>query len=152
MPCFRGRSNIWFEYFFWTRSGRSEVRLPTPHKGRRHKKKQYISYGPVRKPPGRNQNRYFIWKREKMQNVLKWRNMEKYFVTFLQGYPLKTWTFIPIFSYIIFPLEPKYFLKYVYRKIKKKKIKKNISKVRQKKVFASRGGGGSERYNPPRHF
>ena len=43
------------------------------------------------KPPGTNQNRVFSEKKEKkMQNVLKRKNMQKYFVTFLQeGHPLK---------------------------------------------------------------
>ena len=56
-------------------------------------KRRRQSYGPVRKPgvgkpPGRNQNRCFISEKEKkMTNVLNWKNMQKYFVTFLQGYP-----------------------------------------------------------------
>ena len=64
-----------------------------PHLGRR--KKTPISYGPVRKrganPLAVTKIVFFSSEKEKkMQNVLKWKNMEKYFVTFLQGYPLKT--------------------------------------------------------------
>ena len=42
---------------------------------------------------------------------MKQKNMQKYFVTFLQGYLLKTWTFVKIFSHFssIFPLQPKFF-------------------------------------------
>ena len=30
----------------------------------------------------------FFFTEKKMQNVLKWKNMHKYFVTYLQGYTL----------------------------------------------------------------
>ena len=33
---------------------------------------------------------FFSEKEKNMQNVLKWKNKQNYFVTFLQGYPLKT--------------------------------------------------------------
>ena len=88
----------------------SETDCTIPPEGRHHKK-TLISYGPVRKrgggkPPGHNQNRcLFSEKEKKMQNVLKWKNIQTYFVTFLQG--LKH--FSDIFIKHIFPLEPIFF-------------------------------------------
>ena len=59
--------------------------------------KKPICYGPVHRrgwgrgqPPGCNQNSFFFLKEKKMQNVLMRKNRQKYFVTFLQGYLLKT--------------------------------------------------------------
>ena len=76
-----------------------------------------------------------------MQNILKRNNMQKYFVTFLQGYPLKT--FFPIFkkNIEIFPLEPKFlFLSYVQDH--SASFDMNIEKR----------GGGSERYRLVRNL
>ena len=53
----------------------------------------------------KHKNRYFSEKEKKMQNVLKRKICPKYFVTFLEGYPLKT--FFLLFT-IFFPLEPKF--------------------------------------------
>ena len=69
--------------------------------------------GPLRKRGGANplavtKIGVFFWKREKMQNVLKRKNMQKYFVTFLQWYLLKT--FLPTFYFFYFSFRTKVFL------------------------------------------
>ena len=48
------------------------------------------------KPPGHNQNSCIFLKKETDAEYPKWKNMQKYFVTFLPGYLLKTWTFLDI--------------------------------------------------------
>ena len=48
---------------------------------------------------------FFSEKEKKMQNILKWNNMQKYFATLLQGYPLKTRTFFSKFYYKVFSIK-----------------------------------------------
>ena len=65
-------------------------------KGRRKKNGLVRKREGVGGTPSPKQNSFFFRKEKKTQNILKRKNAQTYFVTFLQGYPLKT--ILPIFS------------------------------------------------------
>ena len=80
------------------------VFMPVSHncdktKGRRqnnYKSDQSVKGG------GRNQNIYFSYEKEKkMQNVLKWKNMQKIFCDIFARVSVKTWSFFHIYFHKI---------------------------------------------------